>query len=146
MALVSPRASARGYQKAPPAFYGDIATALRAALPEGDEAVDVTRLQALLWQITEWQRLSAEVINGLMDGKDNATGTLTIAINVAATTLIDRRIGPDTQVMMTPTTANAAVDLGSLFQTLPNVTRGQAVLNHASNSLTDRTFGFSLRG
>ncbi len=49
MALVSPRASARGYQKAPPAFYGDIATALRAALPEGDEAGDVTLLRSLLW-------------------------------------------------------------------------------------------------
>ncbi len=143
MALVSPRASARGFSKAPPAFYGDIDTALRAALPED---TDPTPLRELFWQIIEWQRLSAEVINGLMDGKDNATGTLTLAINVATTTLIDRRIGPDTIVDTRATTANAATEIATLFQTLPNVTRGQAVLNHANNSQADRVFAYTLRG
>ena len=146
MALVSPRASARGVQKAPPAFYGDIDSALRVALPEGDEAADLTQLRALLLQLTEWQRLSAEVINGLMDGRDNATGTLTLAINVATTTLIDRRIGPDTIVDPVATTANAAAEIATLFQTRPNVTRGQAVLNHVNSATADRTFAFSLRG
>ncbi len=145
MALTSPRASARRYQKAPPAFYGDIDDALRAALPGGDEAVDLTRLRALLWQIVEWQRLSAEVINQLMDGKDNATGTLTLTINVATTTLIDRRIGPDTIVLLEPTSANAKAE-GTPWQTLPNITRGQAVLNHVNSATAGRTFGFVLRG
>ncbi len=145
MALTSPRASARGFAKAPPAFYGDIDSALRAALPEGDAVADMTRLRALLWQITEWQRLSAEVINGLMDGKDNATGTLTLDINVATTTLIDRRIGPDTIVVLVPTSANAKAE-GTPWQTLPNVTRSQAVLNHVNSATADRTYAFVLRG
>ncbi len=143
MALTSPRAAVRGYRQAPPAFYGDIDTALKAALPED---TDPTPLRALFWQIIEWQRLVAEVVNLLMEGKDNSTGLVTLTISVAATTLTDRRIGPDTKVMMTPTTANAAGELATLFQTLPNVTNGQAVLNHANNSQADRTFGFSLRG
>ncbi len=96
--------------------------------------------------MVEWQRLSADVINGLMDGKDNATGTLTLTINVAATTLIDRRIGPDTIVDPIATTANAATEIATLFQTLPNVTRGQAVLNHVNSATADRTFAYSLRG
>ncbi len=110
------------------------------------EDADTVPLKALFWQMIEWNRLSAEVINRLMDGKDNATGLFTVALSVATTTLIDRRIGPDTLVVMVPTTAVAATEVATLYQDLPNITRGQAVLNHTNSATAARTFGYALRG
>ena len=145
MPVSSPRASARSYRIAPPAFHGDINRALETAIPD-----PVTRrpLIGLLWQIVEWQRLTAGVVNSLMDGKDNAVSTVTLTASVATSTIVDGRLGPDTLVVLVPTTANAAAELGNgtLYQTLPNATKGQAVLNHANNAQTDRDFGYALRG
>ena len=85
-------------------------------------------------------------IQRLFDGKINATGTVTLAVNAATTTLADRRIGRNTMVLMVPTTANGAAALSGLYQTHPNANLRAAVLNHANNSQTDRSFAFALLG
>ena len=85
-------------------------------------------------------------IQRLFDGKINATGTVTLAANAATTTLSDRRIGRNTMVIMVPTTANGAAALSGLYQTHPNANLRAAVLNHANNSQTDRSFAFALLG
>ncbi len=96
----------------------------------------------------EWLRKNAEAINRLYDGKTNATGTVTLTASQATTTLVDKRIGLNTKVYLTPTTANASAEIGAgaIYQTLPNTTEGQAVINHANNGQTDRTFGYALFG
>jgi hypothetical protein len=49
------------------------------------------------------QRAVAEVVRGIMDGKTNNTGTLTLATGGATTTtLTDRRIGPDSVIVFVP--------------------------------------------
>ncbi len=96
--------------------------------------------------VEEWVRLVAQAVNRIDDGSINATGTITLTISVASTTLSDRRIGQQTKVILVPTTANAAGELATLYQTLPNATEGQAVLNHANNAQADRTFGYVLAG
>ncbi len=143
--VASPRASARPFRVAPPAFYGDVDRALEEAIPD---PVERGPLRDLIWQIIEWKRLSVEVLNNAMQGKLNNTGQVTLAASVATTTVTDSRIGVDTKLILVPTTANAAAEVGAggLFQTYPNVTKEQAVLNHANNAQTDRTFRFVLLG
>jgi len=51
----------------------------------------------------------SEVVNNLVEGKVNSTGTVTLATGGASTTtLIDRRIGPDSVILFMPTTVAAA--------------------------------------
>jgi hypothetical protein len=57
------------------------------------------------------QRAVAEVVRGIMDGKTNNTGTLTLATGGAlTTTLTDRRIGPDSVILFAPASAAAFAD------------------------------------
>lgn len=51
----------------------------------------------------------AEVVNNLVEGKINSTGTVTLATGGATTTtLIDRRIGPDSVILFMPVSVAAA--------------------------------------
>lgn len=53
----------------------------------------------------------AEVVNGIMNGKTNNVGIITLATGGATTTTItDRRIGPDSVLLLTPLTASANTD------------------------------------
>lgn len=55
------------------------------------------------------QRAVAEVVRGIMDGKTNNTGTITLATgNATTTTLTDRRIGPDSVILFAPSTFEAS--------------------------------------
>lgn len=57
------------------------------------------------------QRQTAEVIRGIMDGKTNNTGTLTLATGGATTTTLeDRRIGGDSVILFVPASAAAYAD------------------------------------
>ena len=51
----------------------------------------------------------AEVVNNLVEGKINSTGTVTLAASGATTTLLeDIRIGPDSVILFEPITLSAA--------------------------------------
>ena len=55
------------------------------------------------------QRAVAEVVRGIMDGKTNNTGTITLATgNATTTTLTDRRIGPDSVILFAASTFEAS--------------------------------------
>lgn len=57
------------------------------------------------------QRQVAEVVRGLMDGKSNNTGTITLATgNATTTTLNDRRISADSVILFAPASAAAYAD------------------------------------
>lgn len=57
------------------------------------------------------QRQVAEVVRGLMDGKSNNTGTLTLATGGATTTTLeDRRIGGDSIILLLPSSSAAFTD------------------------------------
>jgi len=56
-------------------------------------------------------RTVAEIVNGIMNGKTNNVGVITLATGGATTTTItDRRIGPDSILLLTPVTAAANAD------------------------------------
>ena len=57
------------------------------------------------------QRQTAEVVRGLMDGKSNNTGSVTLATGGATTTTLDdRRIGGDSVILFVPASAAAYAD------------------------------------
>jgi hypothetical protein len=57
------------------------------------------------------QRAVAEVVRGIMDGKTNNTGALTLATGGATTTtLTDRRIGPDSVILFVPISSASFAD------------------------------------
>lgn len=120
MAISSPRASARGYKPAP---------------------LDWTNPR-------EWMREIAEVANGLLDGKVNSIGTFTLAASSLTTTVKDRRCGPNSVILESPTTANAGGEVG-IYYTSRGVLSGGVpsfVVNHGSDSRSDRTFSYALFG
>jgi len=71
------------------------------------------------------QRAVAEIVNGIMDGKTNNTGSVTLATgNATTTTITDARIGIDSVVTLTPVSMTASasyVPYGS-FQDLSDQT------------------------
>jgi len=50
----------------------------------------------------------SEVVNNLVEGKSNNTGTITLATDATTTTLNDERIGYDSVILFAPTTASAS--------------------------------------
>lgn len=119
MAIFSPRASGRSYQTAPVDWPG---------------------------KLEEWVRLIADVVNGIMEGKINATGTVTLTANSATTTISDRRIGPNSIIVPMATTANAAAELAANGWHVSSRGKETATVTHANNSQTDRTFGYAVLG
>jgi hypothetical protein len=135
--VTSPRASSRNFPIAPEAYYADLEMLLRR---EGQEQV--------FRQFIEWIRQIAVVGNGTQAGRTNNLGTFTLATSAATTTLSDKRISAKTVVEYWPTTANASAEKGNgtIYQTYPNTTEGQAVINHANSATADRTFAYLLFG
>jgi hypothetical protein len=80
-------------------------------------------------------RTVAEIVNGIMNGKTNNVGVITLATGGATTTTItDRRIGPDSILLLTPVTAAANADAvpygafqDSTDQTAANTTTAYAI-------------------
>lgn len=91
----------------------------------------------------EHRRQLARAVSGLLAGKRNAMGVLTLTANVTTSTITDSRITPDTVAVLVPTTANAAGAVGGLYQV---ATAGVLTVHHASTATTDRTFVFILVG
>ena len=81
------------------------------------------------------QRAVAEVVRGVMDGKTNNTGLITLATgNAVTTTLYDERIGFESLIFFVPVSAAAEADSApygafqdSTDQTAANTTTGYAV-------------------
>lgn len=115
MAIPSPRASGRGFTPAPLDWPGNM---------------------------RDWMRKSAEGVNGLLNGKINATGSVTLTNSSTTTTLTDLRIGPDSVILFSPRTADAKTE------GIPAVTsQGKqiATLTHSSDTTT-RTYGYAVLG
>lgn len=84
-------------------------------------------------------RAVAEVVNGLMQGKSNNTGTVTLTAG-ATTTLIDPRLGADSVVLLMP--ASSSAPSAGVYVT--DRQKGQCTLNHASG--VNRVFSYVIVG
>jgi hypothetical protein len=94
------------------------------------------------------QRQVAEVVRGIMDGKTNNTGTLTLATGGALTTpLTDRRIGPDSVILFVPASAAAYADYApyGAFQSVVDQTLAAANTAYAMTlDTTDYSNGVTI--
>lgn len=88
----------------------------------------------------------AEVVNGLLDGNSNNRGTVTLATSAASTAITDYRAGPDSIVLLMPTTANASAEIGAGTIYVSARATNSFTLTHANNSQSDRTFGYIIVG
>lgn len=85
-----------------------------------------------------------DVVNNILRGKLNNTGSLTLTANATTTTLTDERIGANSSIELMPTTANAA---GALATTYFNTfADGSCVVNHANAATVDRVFRYTITG
>lgn len=93
--------------------------------------------------LLEWLRQIAAMVNDIVNlGATNAIGEVTLTANATTTTLTDARIGGQTKLFFTPTTANART------AGIPAVTakmEGSATLTHASSADTDQTFDYVVK-
>ena len=87
-------------------------------------------------------RAVSEVVRGIMDGKTNNTGSLTLATgNATTTTLYDERIGFDSLIFFVPISAAANADLMpyGAFQSLAD----QSVTANTATAMTLDTTDYS---
>lgn len=89
-------------------------------------------------------RLVATVLNLAMQGKLNATTSVTLAPGETATDLADRRIGADSFIALTPLTASAAATLATTYVAVR--VPGLLTLHHADTPAIDRRFGVLIMG
>ncbi len=82
----------------------------------------------------------------LIRGRSNATGTVTLTASQATTTVTTANGNDNAQVLLFPTTANAAAELAAGTAYVSTVAAASFIVTHANNSQTDRTFGYLVIG
>jgi hypothetical protein len=93
----------------------------------------------------EWDRKNAEVINGIMQGRTNNRGTITLSVSqaggaVTKTPVVDSRVDEQSVISFTPRTPNAAALMTSLYVT--SLTEGGFSIIHASTDSTTAIFDY----
>ena len=93
-------------------------------------------------------RATAEIVNGIMNGKTNNTGLVTLATgNATTTTINDARIGADSLIILVPVSAAAEADTAPYgsFQSLADQTAAAANTAYAiTYDTTDFSNGVSV--
>lgn len=82
------------------------------------------------------------VVNLLVDGKHNGVGSFTCAANSTTTTVTDLRVGPESIVLLSPTSANSASE--NIYVSAKN--KQNFVVSHSNAASTDRTFDYIIIG
>lgn len=91
----------------------------------------------LVWNDAEGHRRRlAETINQLVDGKTNATGSVTLTNSTTTTTVTNERCAADSVVLLMPKSADAAAEAWHVAPA-----NGSFVITH-SNDTTTRAFGY----
>jgi hypothetical protein len=80
----------------------------------------------------------AESINGLIDGKLDAVGEVTLADGVTTTVVDDNKFESNMVPVFVPTTANAAGAVSGMYVSAR--AKGTFTLTHANTGTTDRAF------
>src|SRR5512139_1282799 len=97
--------------------------------------------KGVLWLATaesNQQRVN-KVIQQLMEGRSNATGTVTLSTDLTSTTVTARTCGANTAIFMFPQTS-IAQSSASAYVPSTDVTKGSFIVHHSSSTSTDRIF------
>ena len=88
-------------------------------------------------------------IQQLAAGRSNAVGTVTLATGSATTTVTPNQAGiiaSGSTPILTPTTANAATEIGNGTLYVSAVANGSFTITHANSATTGRTFLYAILG
>ena len=92
-----------------------------------------------------YDRSIRQAIRQLIQGRNNAYGTVTLTAGATTTTVTASTINKGAGVVLCPTTANAAAAIPTTYVTV--ATNGGAfTITHANNAQTDRTFTYLVLG
>lgn len=89
-------------------------------------------------------RKIATAVNGILDGKINATGVVTLTASGTSTVVSERRCGTGSVILLMPTTSNAAGALATTY--IGTVTKQSFTITHANTATVDRTFKYVILG
>jgi hypothetical protein len=85
-------------------------------------------------------------IQQLAAGRSNAVGTVTLQVSSATTTVTTANCAEGSTPVLTPTTANAAAEVGNGTMYVSGVSNGAFTLTHANSGTTGRTFRYAIVG
>jgi hypothetical protein len=85
-------------------------------------------------------------IQQLAAGRSNATGTVTLKPSAAITVVNDNNCAAGSTPLLTPTTANAAAEIGNGTLYVSAVANGSFTITHANSGTMGRTFLYALQG
>lgn len=104
-----------------------------------------TRSQKISPTETDPRRI-AVAVNGILDGRGDHYGSATLTASTATTVVTEARVTDFSTIVLTPTTANAAAELGAGTLYVSAKADGSFTLTHANNAQTDRTFDYTWSG
>jgi len=85
-------------------------------------------------------------IQQLAAGRSNAVGSVTLATSVATTIVTDKNCAAGSTPLFTPTTANAAAEMGNGSMYVSAVANGSFTITHANSATAGRTFLYAIVG
>ena len=91
-------------------------------------------------------RRIVESIRALYQGRSDAVGSVTLTPSASTTTVTTVSCGLGSRVHLTPTTANAAAEIGNGTMYVSAVNQGNFVITHANSATAGRTFNWSIHG
>ena len=110
--------------------------------------VDITRQNVPVVHAdgAEHRRQIAVVLNQVLLGRLNNTGSTTLATSAATTVVTDRKVAASSRIFFTARTANAAAELASGNMYVSAVTGESFTITHTNSATTLRTFDYAIFG
>ena len=106
--------------------------------------VDVN-FRRLPYEATDAREIS-QVVNNILEGKLNSTGSVTLTASAATTVVNDNRSGYESVILFMPTSANAAAEQGAGGMFVSSRGKQTFTITHANNSQSDRTSDYIIIG
>jgi hypothetical protein len=85
-------------------------------------------------------------IQELWQGRSNAGGQFTCALNAASTVVTAPNCGASSRVFVSPRHANAAAEIANGTGYVSAVAQGQFTFTHANSATANRLFDYEVRG
>lgn len=91
------------------------------------------------------QRENAEVVNNILQGKLNATASVTLTNSATSTVVTDYRVGAESVILFMATTSDGASELAAGGMYVSARSKNTFTITHANNTTT-RSFDYVVIG
>lgn len=85
-------------------------------------------------------------VQQLGSGRSNANGTFTCTTGAATTAVTNANCASGSHISITPTTANAAAEMGAGTIYISATAHGSFTVTHANSATVGRTFSYAIVG